>query len=76
MTMDNIGRAANADELQRLIDEVQKGVDNTAGAQQHSLNSRLRAVPAYMGYLIIHLCWKISVPVKTRDFLYSMPSNP
>ena len=37
VTMDNIGRAANAaDELQRLIDEVQKGVDNknTAGAQQ------------------------------------------
>ena len=37
VTMDNIGRAANAaDELQRLTDEVQKGVDNknTAGAQQ------------------------------------------
>ena len=28
------------------------------------------AVPAYMGYLIIHLCWKISVPVKTRDFVF------
>lgn len=37
VTMDNIVRAAKAaDELQRLTDEVQKGVDNknTAGAQQ------------------------------------------